>query len=177
LFLLDGFVNESHGERLVISSCVIRLPSSQMLKLVTDTLYKQFIEKDIYTFEDFHVAILDIFNTFNAALPGKHYDVPQRNDVEHCFKEWKEATPDKKKAIFVEFMKKNVNLYKLDDYTLITGLVTPPAAMMLKKAGENVPQLNKIKVIPDVIFVPTATLLALISVKITRRISLRQHTI
>ncbi|KAK9273528.1 hypothetical protein L1049_018338 [Liquidambar formosana] len=73
--------------------------------------------------------------------------------------------------VFIKFMKK-VSFSKLDDSSLITGLVTPPAAMAAKRAGEKVPQLNVIKAIPDVIFVPAATVLALISVKLSRRILL-----
>ena len=74
--------------------------------------------------------------------------------------------------MFIEFMKKQVKLSKLDDATMVTGLVTPPAAMAAKRAGESVPQLRMIKAIPDVIFVPSATVLALVSVKLSRRIFL-----
>ncbi|GAB4844291.1 hypothetical protein Ancab_037654 [Ancistrocladus abbreviatus] len=147
------------------------IPSTQMSSLVMGTLYDSFIEKDITTFEEFHVAILDIFNSFNSALPGKHYDVPSRQGVETCFTSWKEAGNSAgRKQVFIDFMKNNVGLSKLDDSTLITGLVTPPAAMVVKKAGENVPQLTIIKSIPDVVFVPSATVLALISVKLSRKI-------
>lgn len=141
-----------------------------MIGLVTGTLYNSFIEKDISTFEDFHVAILDIFNSFNSALPGKHYDVPLRQEIETCFSKWKEAEPSQKKQVFVEFIRTSVSLNKLDDSTLITGLVTPPAAMAAKKAAGSVPQLKLITAIPDVIFVPSATVLALISVKLSRKI-------
>lgn len=146
------------------------MPSTQMIGLVTGTLYNSFIEKDISTFEDFHVAILDIFNSFNSALPGKHYDVPLRQEIETWFSKWKEAEPSQKKQVFVEFIRTSVSLNKLDDSTLITGLVTPPAAMAAKKAAGSVPQLKLITAIPDVIFVPSATVLALISVKLSRKI-------
>ena len=53
---------------------------------------------------------------------------------------------------------------------MITGIVTPPAAMVAKKAGERVPALKLIKVVPDVLFVPSATFLALISVKVSRKV-------
>ncbi|KAF8380566.1 hypothetical protein HHK36_028054 [Tetracentron sinense] len=157
---------------LVMSSMGLGIPSMQMLSTVTDKLlYQQFIDKEIKDFDDFHMAMLDIFNTFNSAVPGKHYDVPSQADVKVCFDDWKSATePDKKKRVFMEFMTKNVNTSKLDDSTMIAGVVTPPIAMALKRAGENVPQIRRIKIIPDVIFVPSMTLLALVSVKITRRI-------
>lgn len=67
-------------------------------------------------------------------------------------------------------MRANVKLNKIDDMTMITGIVTPPAAMAAKRAGETVPQLKMIKAVPDVVFVPFATVLALFSVKISRRV-------
>lgn len=67
-------------------------------------------------------------------------------------------------------MKKGVNLSKLDDCMMITGIVTPPAAMVAKRAGEKAPQLKAIKAIPDVLFVPTATVLALVTVKFSKRL-------
>ncbi|KAJ4954095.1 hypothetical protein NE237_030927 [Protea cynaroides] len=140
------------------------MPSAQMLGLVTDTVYKQFISEPIENFEDFHVAILDIFNSFNSALPGRHYDVPTREDVKTCYDEWQATNdPAMKKQLFMEFMTKKVTTSKLDNTTMLVGVVTPPAAMVVKRAGENVPQIGMIKAIPDVIFVPSATLLALIS--------------
>ncbi|WCJ31339.1 hypothetical protein M5689_012841 [Euphorbia peplus] len=150
------------------------LPSTQMVGFVMGTLYKQFMEKDINNFDDFHIAILDIFNTFNSALPGKHYDAPSRKELEACFSTWQNAAEKaaERKEIFINFMKKHVHLSKLDDSAMVTGFVTPPAAMAAKKAAENVPQLKLVKYVPDVVFVPTATVLALVSVKLTRRMFL-----
>ncbi|XP_073277740.1 uncharacterized protein [Primulina huaijiensis] len=149
------------------------LPTTQLLSLVMGTLHRQFIQEDINTFEEFHFAILDIFNTVNAALPGKHYDVPLPKEVQACYDEWKGAANEsEKKELFIKFMKKNVNISKLDDSTLIAGIVTPPAAMAAKKAGESLPQLKLIKTIPDVIFIPSATVLALVSVKLSRKMFL-----
>lgn len=68
----------------------------------------------------------------------------------------------------IDFMKEKIQLNKADNTLLFIGLATPPAAMAAKKAGEAVPQLQLIKRVPDVVFVPAATLLALVSVKITR---------
>ncbi|KAL6964950.1 hypothetical protein U1Q18_036006, partial [Sarracenia purpurea var. burkii] len=87
-----------------------------------------------------------------------------------CYKEWKEVKEPKRREVFVKFIKQKMKLSKVDDTTLITGLVTPPAAMAAKRAGESVPQLSMIKFIPDVVFVPSATVIALISVKLSRRI-------
>ncbi|KAL3613691.1 hypothetical protein CASFOL_041765 [Castilleja foliolosa] len=148
------------------------LPTAQMLSLVMGTLHRQFIEKDIKNLQEFHIAILDIFSTVNSALPGKHYDVPSPKEVEACFQEWKEANESEKRKIFIDFMKRKVSLSRLDDSTLITGIVTPPAAMAAKRAGESLPQLKLIKMIPDVIFVPSATIMALVSVKLSRKMFL-----
>lgn len=67
-------------------------------------------------------------------------------------------------------MKKRTTLSKLDNSTLMTGILTPPAAMATKRAGESVPQLKALKAIPDVIFVPGFTILALVCAKLTRRV-------
>ncbi|KAL7606704.1 uncharacterized protein LOC111886757 [Lactuca sativa] len=158
---------------LVMSFMGKGLPTTQMLSLVMGTLYSKFIEKEIKTFDDFHFAILDMFNTINAALPGKHYDVPPPNQVHDIFKKWEGAKEaSEKKKLFIDFMKTSVSLSKFDDSTLITGLVTPPAAMAAKRAGESLPQLSMIKVVPDVIFVPAATVLALISAKLSKKMFL-----
>ncbi|KAE8038586.1 hypothetical protein FH972_011083 [Carpinus fangiana] len=144
---------------------------TQMLHLDAGTLYSRLIGKDIKDFYDFHIAILDIFNTLNSALPGKHYDAPSHKEVEACFETWKNAKdPRTKKKVFIEFMMERVNLSKLDDAMMITGIVTPPAAMAAKRAGEKVPQLKVIKAIPDVLFVPTVTVLALVTVKFSKRL-------
>lgn len=133
-----------------------------------DQLFHKLVHKEIINFEEFHMEILDMFSTLNAALPGKHYDMPSREEVEVLFNEWKELDPIKKEEKFVDFMTK-LKQSKVDDFTLITGLVTPPAAMAAKKAGESVPQLKIIKSVPDVVFVPSATILALISVKLFQK--------
>ncbi|KDP32029.1 hypothetical protein JCGZ_12490 [Jatropha curcas] len=145
------------------------LPSNQMVGFVMGTLYKQFVDQDIKNVEEFHMAILDIFNAFNSALPGKHYDAPSRKEIEACFSFWKHASDAQRKELFIELMKKSVKLSKIDDSALVTGVVTPPAAMAAKKAAENLPQLKILKAVPDVVFVPAATVLALISAKLTKR--------
>ncbi len=91
-----------------------------------------------------------------------------------CFKEWEKASESDKRKVFIDFMTKKVNLNKVDNSMLITGIVTPPAAMAAKRAGENVTQLKVIKAIPDVLFVPSVTVLALIFVKVSRRMFMRK---
>ncbi|XP_010531277.1 PREDICTED: uncharacterized protein LOC104807614 isoform X2 [Tarenaya hassleriana] len=150
------------------------LAPTQLLNVVMGSLYKQFTQKRIDSFEDFHVAVLDIFNNFNSALPGKHFDFPTPDEIKECFKRWEEARDEEeKKTVFIEFMTKSVKPSKLDDTTLITGIVSPPAAMAAKRAGENVPQLKLLKLVPDVIFVPSVTILAIVSAKLSRRTFLK----
>ncbi|GFZ00701.1 hypothetical protein Acr_14g0003360 [Actinidia rufa] len=85
------------------------------------------------------------------------------------FTEWKGAEESERKKVFIEFMKKKVKLSKFDNAIMVTGLVTLSEAMAAKRAGESFPQLRIIKAIPDVL----ATVLALVSVKLSRRIFVR----
>ncbi|XP_068478178.1 uncharacterized protein [Phaseolus vulgaris] len=151
--------------------------ASKGMTMVTGTLYDRVIEKrKIENFEDFHTAILDIFNAINMALPGKHYDAPPHDDIKQkCYDdEWSnESDDEKRKQSFTKFINDNVNLSKADESMMITGLVTPPLAMVVKKTGQTVPQLSVIKAIPDVAFVPGATILALIAIKLTKRMAFK----
>ncbi|KAK7382853.1 hypothetical protein VNO80_01974 [Phaseolus coccineus] len=146
------------------------------MTMITGTLYDRVIEKrKIENFEDFHTAILDIFNAINMALPGKHYDAPPLDDIKKCYDdEWSnESDDEKRKERFTKFINENVNLSKADESMMITGIVTPPLAMVVKKTGQTVPQLSVIKAIPDVAFVPGATILALIAIKLTKRMAFK----
>lgn len=136
-----------------------------------DAVCQKLVPEEIKNFDEFHIAMLEVITAFNAGLPGIHYEVPGLKEVEGLYDIWKRAT-DKKKA-FIEFMEKNVKLSRADNTTMFAGILMPPAAMAAKKAGENVPQLNIIKNVPDVLFVPSATVLALISVKVSRRLFIK----
>ncbi|KAF3598700.1 hypothetical protein F2Q69_00032723 [Brassica cretica] len=57
------------------------VPPTQMMNMVMGSLYKQFTKKAINNFDDFHVAVLDIFNNFNSALPGRHFDLPTPDEI------------------------------------------------------------------------------------------------
>ncbi|KAJ8447281.1 hypothetical protein Cgig2_013058 [Carnegiea gigantea] len=166
-----------HGEKVTATNSdtwkIAGLPMNRIMDSAMDQLFHKLVHKEIINFEEFHMDILDMFSTLNAALPGKHYDMPSHEEVEYMldqvlFNMWKELDPNKKKEKFVDFMTK-LKQSKADDFTLITGLVTPPAAMAAKKAGESVTPLKIIKLVPDVVFVPSATILALISVKIFQK--------
>lgn len=93
--------------------------------------------------------------------------------IQACFASLKDVSEAKRKQRFIHFMKKRVDRCRREDSTMVTGVITPVAAMAAKKAAENVPQLDIIKVVPDVVFVPTVTLLAIFFVKLIRIILLR----
>ncbi|KAK7386132.1 hypothetical protein VNO78_26119 [Psophocarpus tetragonolobus] len=150
--------------------------ASKGLSMITGTLYDRVIEKrKIENFNHFHTAILDIFNAINMALPGKHYDAPPLEDIKKCYDQWDQSKEDdkNKKQIFTDFVNQNVNLGKADESMMITGIVAPPVAMVAKRTGQSVPQLSVIKAIPDVAFVPGATILALIAIKLTKRMAFK----
>lgn len=92
--------------------------------------------------------------------------------MQEIFRKWEGAKEAERKKLFVDFMKTNISMSMFDDSALLTGLVTPPAAMAAKRASETLPQLKMIKVIPDVIFVPSATVLAIISAKLSKKMFL-----
>ncbi|KAM7280190.1 hypothetical protein ACFE04_007324 [Oxalis oulophora] len=48
---------------------------------VSDAIDRRLHEKDIDNFDTFYATILEIFSTFNSALPGKHYDAPSRQEI------------------------------------------------------------------------------------------------
>lgn len=87
---------------------------------------------------------------------------------QELFEQWQEIDTEEKRKKFIEFINKKVNINKVDESMLITAIMAPPAAMMAKKTGQIVPQLALMNAIPDVVFVPSATILALIAVKIIR---------
>lgn len=150
------------------------MSTTKVVSAVKGKFEDLFKKGNINDFDQFHLAILDMFATLNQALPGKHWVVPPVDKIQECFNDVnKESDEGKKKQKVVDFMKK-IQLNKADNTLLFIGLATPPAAMAAKKAGESVPQLKFIKRIPDVLFVPAATLLSLVSVKITRSLLLQQ---
>lgn len=70
---------------------------------------------------------------------------------------------------FCDFMKSKV-FYSDTNHsaTLVTGIVAPAAAVIVRKAWKNTPLLNLIPlhVIPTFLFVPSFTLLSLIGIKV-----------
>ncbi|XP_028769138.1 uncharacterized protein LOC114726642 [Neltuma alba] len=131
-------------------------------------LYDRFIkEREIKDFDDFHMAFLEIITTINTVVPGRHYDVPKREEIEKLYEDWEQANEEGKRKKLEEFMGDKVNMRSVDKLMILTGLAAPPAAMAAKRAGESLPQLKIMKVVPDLVFVPSATLLALVGCKLS----------
>jgi len=71
--------------------------------------------------------------------------------MQECYKKWEESSMrlEEKKDLVIELLERHVSISSHADNTiLLTGLVAPTAAMFLKKA------------VPNAIFVPFCTLLA-----------------
>lgn len=68
----------------------------------------------------------------------------------------------------------NTNPRKIDGLTLMAGLAAPPLSMVAKRAGEKTRRFRMVKKAPDVMFVPSVTVLALFSVKLIRN-AIRKH--
>jgi hypothetical protein len=84
------------------------------------------------------------------------------------YREWKYLKEEEKKTRFCVFMKKNVVPSDTDhSATLITGIVAPATAVIVKKTWKNIPILNIIPLhlIPTSLFVPSFTLISLIGIK------------
>uniref|UniRef100_A0A1D1XS38 Ribonuclease Y n=1 Tax=Anthurium amnicola TaxID=1678845 RepID=A0A1D1XS38_9ARAE len=147
------------------------------LSSLADKIFDQFFSKDIKNFEQFHSAYLDLCNKFNSTMLGQHYEAPQQEKIKQYFEKWNqesdkitapEEKKKKRKELLIEFLMENVKISHTDQSVVMTGLVVPPAAMMLKKNGGKIPGLKNLllDVIPDYLFVPAVTLVALFGVKV-----------
>ncbi|CAL9052173.1 uncharacterized protein LOC135637163 [Musa acuminata AAA Group] len=142
--------------------------------LSTDQVYKKYFgPKNIMKYEDFHLAFVDLCSDFNLVMPGKHFTI-QATEIQKFFEKWPKASADpgtesERKALLVEFMKEQVKEYKTSTRAMmLTGVTAPPAAILIKKTGKKVPPLKMLHIdlIPNVVFVPTVTVLFLIGVRI-----------
>ncbi|PRQ57360.1 hypothetical protein RchiOBHm_Chr1g0347501 [Rosa chinensis] len=157
---------------LLMSS--MSLGSAKMINYAMEPVYEKFIQNSDTEFDEFHAAMLGVCSALNAAMPGKHYNVPGLEEVKEFHSTWNNLpTQKKKREQFIQFVKDNVRVNQADTATLLTGVLAPPGAMAAKKAGESLPQLKMIKNVPDILFVPTATVVALITVRFSKRLFMR----
>ncbi|KAH0470141.1 hypothetical protein IEQ34_001699 [Dendrobium chrysotoxum] len=142
--------------------------------LTADKVFdKYFPSTEIHNFKEFHINFLKLCSDFNSVLLGKHYKPPSNREIEDCFTLWSklEGTGEKdqarRKELVLNLLTKNVKEIQTGNTIIMTGLVVPPTLMVLKKSSQNVPQLKRFRLdlVPDVAFVPTFTIAALIAVK------------
>ncbi|KAJ3685706.1 hypothetical protein LUZ61_014870 [Rhynchospora tenuis] len=121
---------------------------------------RYFIRKEIKQFEEFHVAFIDLFRDFTSLFPGTRYNVPTSEEIEEFYREWKNLEEEEeKKTQFCDFMNKNIVFSDTHHHaTLVTGIVAPTAAVIVKNTWKNTPVLNIIPLhhIPTFIFVPSS---------------------
>lgn len=87
--------------------------------------------------------------------------------TQDCHKEWKahESHPEEQKKVFKNLVLNSLKPSKTSNTVLVAGVAAPPAALVAKRAGEQLPQLKHMKFVPDFIFVPAATVVMISSVK------------
>ncbi|XP_078178546.1 uncharacterized protein LOC144572744 [Carex rostrata] len=142
-----------------------------MDKISINKVYdKYFISKEIKQFEEFHIACINFFKDLTSILPQTQYTIPTFNEIEEFYRGWKDLKEEEeKKSQFCDFMKNKV-VYSDTHHnaTLVTAIVAPAAAVIVKKTWKNTPLLNIIPLhfIPSFLFVPSFTLLSLIGVKV-----------
>ncbi|RWW25999.1 hypothetical protein BHE74_00006893 [Ensete ventricosum] len=105
-------------------------------------------------------------------MPGKHYKLTaSRKEIKWSKIPENSESPEKQKTrkeVLVEFMKKYAEEYKTSSTAMVwVGATAPGAAVLLKKSGEKVPQVKKLRMdlVPNVVFVPALTMLSLIAVR------------
>ncbi|KAJ1690366.1 hypothetical protein LUZ63_014521 [Rhynchospora breviuscula] len=148
--------------------------------LNTEYFYDNFFkDKNIKEFEDFHTAFIDLCKYFNDVMPGKNFGAPPKEKVKLFYDQsWEKIEDEKQRREgLIAFVKEEVKEYKTDDNALImAGLIVPAAAVMLKNTTQNVPPVKKfmLKYIPNVVFAPTVTMLALAGVQLMQSSKKRQ---
>ncbi|KAJ3693990.1 hypothetical protein LUZ60_009470 [Juncus effusus] len=137
--------------------------------LTTDKIYeKYFKDLERENFEEFHTAFIDLCKFLNDIMPGKHYDMPSKEEIKKFYEKWQKTDGDHKKQLFIDFMKDHTKESISDNKAVImAGVVAPTAAVILKRTGDNIPQVKRFKLhlVPNCIFVPSCTLLALAGVR------------
>lgn len=119
---------------------------------------------------------LFIMRSFHLLSLRTNYTLrPTSNIVmQDCFDDWKRISEDEDKEKETEKKKCLEGLLakakpsKTDNRVVYFGMAVPPVAMIGKKYGESMPTLGFLKLVPDLVAIPLATLLGLGVVKYTR---------
>ncbi|XP_039122420.1 uncharacterized protein LOC120258980 isoform X2 [Dioscorea cayenensis subsp. rotundata] len=128
--------------------------------VLVDIFVLSFKDK-ILNFEEFCEAFLDICSKLNSIMPGRHFCVPLQ-EVKLCYEEWKDSNSgldeEEKKNLIIRLLNEHAVINHTNDSVLMTGLITPPVAMIFKR------------LVPDFIFVPAVTVIAVIVAKMIQNI-------
>ncbi|KAL6323052.1 hypothetical protein AAG906_024622 [Vitis piasezkii] len=127
----------------LVPSFMKRVVAKQIVSLAMEGVLKNLGPRRYDNFEDFHSSILSILKTANSALPGRHFEAPSRRQVEKAFAEWKSSSDDKRRKYSWSCLR----------------------AQSLRESA-----FKMIKNVPDALFVPSFTLLSLVSVKLIRKV-------
>ena len=95
--------------------------------------------------------------------------------LQECFEAWRRETDtQKRKDLIVNLLTDRMTLTQTETSVIVTAMVVPPAAMIIKRAGENVPQIKRFRLnlVPDYLFVPVVTFAALFGAKALKQTSL-----
>lgn len=88
--------------------------------------------------------------------------------MQKCFDDWKATKDEDKRKECLKTLLANAKASKTDNRVVYFGMAVPPVAMIGKKYGESMPTLGFLKLVPDLVAIPLATLLGLGVVKYTR---------
>ncbi|XP_039135316.1 uncharacterized protein LOC120272542 [Dioscorea cayenensis subsp. rotundata] len=144
------------------------LPGVQAMS--TDKIFEKYFDK-VKTFEEFHEAFLECLNYINNAMPGFHYTLPPYKEIKKEYDSKWNSVVEKERQERQESLIKLLNRYMsqtADNSTIMmAGIIAPPAAVILKRAGQNIPQVNKLRLhlVPDWLFVPVCTIIAITGAK------------
>ncbi|XP_020576327.1 uncharacterized protein LOC110021939 [Phalaenopsis equestris] len=121
-----------------------------------DEIFDQYFNEKISTFEEFHLSFLEYSIKLNNFFPGKHYDAPPRLLIKKCYEEWSDPIKDaaEKKRLLIELLETHVSISRRKDEAILTTAVVAPGAAIIFK-----------RIVPDVIFVPSVTLMAIAVLK------------
>ncbi|KAH7668589.1 Type III secretion system substrate exporter C-terminal protein [Dioscorea alata] len=142
------------------------LPGVQAMS--TDKIFDKYFEK-VNSFEEFHEAFLECFNYINNAMPGFHYTLPPYKDIKEEYEsKWNNpAEKENRQKSLIELLNKHMSQTADNSTVMMAGIVAPPAAVVLKRAGQNIPQIKKLRLhlVPDWVLVPVCTIIAITGAK------------
>uniref|UniRef100_A0A0D9YLN6 Uncharacterized protein n=1 Tax=Oryza glumipatula TaxID=40148 RepID=A0A0D9YLN6_9ORYZ len=146
----------------------------------TGQVYDQYFkDKKTDSFEAFHVAYVEFCKDFNTVLPGQDFDTPSLEKIQKFYDDtWKLIKEDQeKKKAFMEYIRANVKEATVDDSLFImAGLAAPAGAIVLKRTGQSFPQLKRLDLLPNVLFVPLFTLAAIMGATAVQMKQRSRHT-